>query len=47
MYVHNIHIQDNSWRKPEKIAAIVLNFQICGFTIEKYVQKSQVEWQTV
>ena len=30
-----------------KIAVIILKFEQCGSTIEKWVQKMQMEWQTV
>ena len=30
-----------------KIIVIILKFEQCGSTIEKWVQKMQTEWQTV
>ena len=32
---------------PEKIAVIILKLKKCGSTIEKCVQKVQMEWQTL
>ena len=31
----------------KKLAVIILKFEQCGFTIEKYVQEMQTKWQTV
>ena len=32
---------------PEEIAAIILKFESCGFTIEKCIRKILMGWQTV